>query len=428
MAGLIMAGIGQGIANAGNAIGSIGVRDYETREAARLRRVDREEDRAWREEQKEIDRDRQDERDRMYRRTAEQQAAGGKGGGMKGFASEDIAPGGKLADMIAGQMGMTVPEYAQFYNARKTGDMSAYATESKDIGKVLDNEYGEQTLTERVVPEGFKKEFAAKSKMLSDIQQSYVAGSEAKNIAEGRQIGLVTNAMADVQAGNLTPTKAAQISAISKGTAPYGGDSNVTRNVLEGDTTLTGVGTATVAEKGALAAQATAGAAENTAQAATQTKLGAKYDKEILKIGEEIKEIKEKTAEAAARTGKIKAETGQVGKDGGKDTDKTQERLSSVVNATNATIRSLEETKPPASSPARAAWDTQYADALALRAEATRLQKEALGARAAPPPPPPAAAAAAKGDAPKKVTKAEYDALPSGARYIDPTGQVRTKK
>ena len=399
MAGLILAGIGKGIADAGSTMANIGIRGYETREAARLRSAEKDEDRLWREEQKELDRDRQDERDRMYRRTAEQQAAGNKGtGGMKGFAPEDIAPGGKLADMMAGQMGMTVPEYEQFYSARKTGDMSAYATESKDIGKVLDDEYGEQTLTERVVPEGFKKEFAAKSKMLSDIQQSYVAGNEAKNIAEGRQIGLITNTMEGVLAGTITPTKAGQATAVGKGVAPFGGDSNVTRNVLEGGVSVTPVGESAIAE--------------NKAQTGAQNKLAEKHGEEIIKIREDVKKIQAEIPEVNARTKKIQAETGQVGKDGGKDTDKTQERLSSVVNATNATIKSLEETKPPASSPARAGWDAQYADALALRAEATRLQREALGVRAEKP-------------AAKNEPAAKLSALPTGAKYI---GMSKGKK
>jgi hypothetical protein len=415
MAGLIWAGIGKGIADAGATAANIGIRSYETSEAARLRREEKEEDRVWREEQKELDRDRQDERDRTYRRTAEQQAAASKGtSGMKGVDPADIAPGGKLAVNFAAELGMSLPEYERQYNAMKSGDKTAFQKE-RNVGSTMDDTYGTQPVTEKYYPEGFEKEYSAKAKAIGALSMVYATAGESKNIAEARQIGLVTNAMEGAQAGG-DVTKAAQLAAISKGHVPYAGDSSVTRNVFTGDTSTTAVGTATIGEKGALAAQATAGAAENTAQAATQTKLGAKYDQEILKIGEEIKEIKEKTAEAAARTGKLKAETGQVGKDGGKDTDKTQERLSSVVNATNATIRSLEETKPPASSPARAVWDAQYADALALRAEATRLQKEALGARAEKP----AAEKPAAGEPAAKLS-----ALPTGAKYI---GMSKGKK
>jgi len=427
MAGLIWAGIGKGIADAGATAANIGVRDYEMREAARLRSADKEEDRIWREEQKDIDRDRQDERDRMYRRTAEQQAAASKGtSGMKGVDPADIAPGGKLATAFAAELGMSLPEYERQYNAMKSGDTSAFQKE-RNVGSTMDDTYGTQPVTEKYYPEGFEKEYSAKAKAIGALSMVYATAGESKNIAEARQIGLVTNAMEGAQAGG-DVTKAAQLAAISKGHVPYAGDSNVTRNVFTGDTKETTVGTATIGEKGALAAQATAGAAENTAQAATQTKLGAKYDKDIEKMAEEIKEIKEKTAEAAARTGKIKAETGQVGKEGGKDHEKRQERLSTVINSANATITSLQNSSKGNTAESKATWERQMADAVAMRDQAIALQKEALSGRAESPPPPAAAATTAKGGAPKKVSKAEYDALPSGAQYIDPTGQLRTKK
>ena len=434
MAGLIWAGIGKGIADAGATAANIGIRDYEMREAARLRSADKEEDRVWREEQKDIDRDRQDERDRMYRRTAEQQAAASKGtSGMKGVDPADIAPGGKLATAFAAELGMTAPEYERQYNAMKTGDLSAFKTETKDIGKVLDNEYGEQTLTERVVPEGFEKEFAAKSKAIGALSMVYATAGEAKNIAEARQIGLITGAAEGVLSGTGDVTRAYQAGGIVKGSDRYKEGGGVVLETATGTNKETAVGTATISEKNAQAAQATAGAAEKTAQAATQTKLGAKYDKDIEKMAEEIKEIKEKTAEAAARTSKIKAETGQVGKDsgkdGGKDSGKTQERLSTVINSANATITSLQNSSKGNTAESKATWERQMADAIAMRDQAIALQKEALSGRAEPSPPPPAAAGTStSGGAPKKVTKAEYDALPSGAQYIDPTGQLRTKK
>lgn len=435
MAGLIWAGIGKGIADAGATAANIGVRDYEMREAARLRSADKEEDRIWREEQKDIDRDRQDERDRMYRRTAEQQAAASKGtSGMKGVDPADIAPTGKLATAFAAELGMSLPEYERQYNAMKSGDTSAFQKE-RNVGSTMDDTYGTQPVTEKYYPEGFEKEFAAKSKAIGALSMVYATAGEAKNIAEARQIGLVTNAMEGAQAGG-DVTKAAQLAAISKGHVPYAGDSNVTRNVFTGDTSTTAVGTATIGEKGALAAQATAGAAENTAQAATQTKLAEKHGEEIIKIKKEVEkltaeipEVKARTEEIQARTGKVKAETGQVGKDGGKDHEKRQERLSTVINSANATITSLQNSSKGNTAESKATWERQMADAVAMRDQAIALQKEALSGRAEPsPPPPPPAAAAAKGGAPKKVSKAEYDALPSGAQYIDPTGQLRTKK
>ena len=375
-----MGGIGQGIANAGNAIGLIGVRDYEMRQAHALREDERQNQRDWQEQQKQDQRDWQAGQNEIYKRTADQK---GGTGGMKGFAPEDIAPGGKLADMVAGQMGMTVPQYEQFYNARKTGDMSYAQVEGEPVVAADEARQMTTVTPTKKLPEGFQKEFAAKSKMLSDIQQSYVAGSEAKNIAEGRQIGLVTNAMADVQAGNLDATKAAQISAIGKGHVPFGGTSEVDRNLITGESKLTGLGTAAAAEK-------TAGAAENTAQAGAASALADKHKEEINKIKKEVEklaveipEVKARTEEIRARTGKVTAETGEVGKD---KKGQTQERLSTVINSANATLKSLEDNGPGKTPASKTLWEQQRADAVALRDEAIRLQKEALGARGTPPP------------------------------------------
>lgn len=407
MAGLIWAGIGQGIANAGATAANIGVRDYEMREAARLRREDKEEDRAWREEQKDIDRDRQDERDKLYRKTVEQQIAAGKGsGGMKGVDPADIAPGGRLAHLIAGEAGMTVPDYEKQINAMKTGDMSGYET-------IVGARAGEEGPTPiKALPEGFKKEFDAKAKMLSQLAMTYVTGSEAKGIAEAKQIGLVTNAMEGAQAGG-DVTKAAQLAAISKGHVPYAGDSNVTRNVLTGDTSTTAVGAATISEKGALAKQAEAGATENAAQAKAADALAAERTATLPKLTEEIKKLK-------AETEKIQKETNQVG------VDKTHERLSSIINSANATVTALQNTSKGNTPESKAAWDKQLAEAEALRRKAIALQTGALDSRTTPPPA--ATGKRTSGGAPKKVTKDEYDALPSGAQYIDPNGQIRTKQ
>ena len=406
--GLIWAGIGQGIANAGSSIGAMGTRDYEMREAARLRNETREEDRIWREEQKDIDRERQDERDRMYRRTAEQQAAASKGtSGMKGVDPADIAPTGKLATAFAAELGMSLPEYERQYNAMKSGDTSAFQKE-RNVGSTMDDTYGTQPVTEKYYPEGFEKEYSAKAKAIGALSMVYATAGESKNIAEARQIGLVTNAMEGAQAGG-DVTKAAQLAAISKGHVPYAGDSNVTRNVFTGDTKETTVGTATIGEKGA--------------QAATQTKLAEKHGEEIIKIKEEVKKIQAEIPEVNARTKKIQAETGEVGKD---KAGQTHDRLSTVINSANATLKSLEDNGPGKTLASKALWEQQRADAIALRDQAIGLQKEALGARAAPPPA--ATGTSTGGGAPKKVTKAEYDALPSGAQYIDPNGQLRTKK
>lgn len=403
MAGLIWAGIGQGIANAGNAIGSVGVRDYEMREAARLRSADREEDRAWREEQKELDRDRQDERDRMYRRTAEQQAAGSKGGGgMKGVDPADIAPGGKLAANFAATLGMDVPEYEARYNAIKSGDKTAFQ-KVREIGTVADDTYGPQPVTEKYYPEGFEKEYSAKAKAIGELGMLYATAGESKNIAEARQIGLVTNAMEGAQAGG-DVTKAAQLAAISKGHVPYAGDSNVTRNVFTGDTKETTVGTATIGEKGALADQATAGAAENKAQAKAADALAAERTKNLTKLDKEILKIEQETK-------KLTAETGNVGAN-----KTTHETLTASVNSAVAALKLLQDGSHGSTPDEKAAYKAAVTRAEAVIAQAQDLQIAQLGKRKAP-------------DAPAAADKSEpaakLSALPTGAKYI---GMSKGKK
>lgn len=482
MAGLIWSGVGQGIAAAGNQLSAMGMRDYEMRESARLRNESREEDRAWREEQKDLDRERQDERDRLYRKTVEQQMAASKGtSGMKGFDPADLAPGGKLADMMAGQMGMTVPEYERFYNSRKTGDLSGYKI-TQDVGTTLDDTYGEQTVTEKTFPEGFQKEYAAKSRLLSDLQQTYVAGAEAKNIAEARQTGLVTRAMEGVQAGTGDVTSAAQLAAIGKGVAPYAGDSSITRNVLTGAAKETPVGEAQIGAENALAGlrseqtkqaaadigltnakvtEALAGAGLKDAQtgeanAAAALKLkqadesvanaalatakakeadagaglkAAEADKARADAARHAKDMDKTMAEIAklqAETNKIKADTGQVGADKG---EKTQERLSTIVNSANNTLKSLDDLGPGKTPESKAAWEAQRATAMAVRDAALAQQKTLLEARGAGAPASQSGAGAGRGTPPVRVNnEAEYKALKPGTRYIDPSGQIRMKQ
>jgi hypothetical protein len=393
MAGLIWAGIGKGIADAGATAANIGVRDYEMREAARLRSADKEEDRIWREEQKDIDRDRQDERDRMYRRTAEQQAAASKGtSGMKGVDPADIAPGGKLAANFAATLGMDVPEYTARYKAIQTGDKTAFQ-KVREIGTVADDTYGPQPITEKYYSEGFEQEYSAKAKAIGELGMLYATAGESKNIAEARQIGLVTNAMEGAQAGG-DVTKAAQLAAISKGHVPYAGDSNVTRNVFTGDTKETTVGTATIGEKGALAKQAEAGAAENTAQAVAAKALAEERRATIPKLQAEVL--------------KINKEAGQVGLD-----KPSHDKLGQILNSAKDWLKLLDE------GPHDKDYAADRAKAQTLIRDTAALLQAGVTGRAAPP----AAAAATSGTQPvandgiPTVTFEEAKKLKKGDRF-----------
>lgn len=335
MAGLILAGIGRGIADAGSTMANIGIREYERRDAARLRSDEREEARADRAELEQDRRDWQSGQNEIYRRTAAQQTAGNKGtgGGMKGVDPADLEPGGRLATFIAGEAGMTAPEYAKQINAMKTGDMSGYET---IVGARADEE-GPSPI--KGLPEGFKKEFEQKAKVLSQLAMTYVAGSEAKGIAEAKQTGLITNTMEGVLAGTITPTKAGQATAVGKGVAPFGGDSNVTRNVLEGGVSVTPVGQSA--------------ADENKAQAE-------KYRAEIPNLQAELL--------------KIQAETKEVGK----DKQPSAERLGQIMNSAKDWIKLLDEGVKDEN------YKSDRAKALKLLRDTTDLLQAGVTARATP--------------------------------------------
>jgi len=102
--GLIWAGIGQGIANAGSTMGSFLMRSQE-----------READRDYRERLAQETRDFRADQNALYKRTAEEQMAGRAGGGAgkdPGIQPADLQPGGKYAGMAAGQLDMTENQLA----------------------------------------------------------------------------------------------------------------------------------------------------------------------------------------------------------------------------------------------------------------------------------------------------------------------------
>jgi hypothetical protein len=95
-----------------------------------------------------------------------------------------------------------------------------------------------------------------------------------------------------------------------------------------------------------------------------------------------------------------------------------------MINSANATIKSLTEGSKGTTPEAKAAWQRQYDDAIAVRDKATALQKGSLDARDTNKPPPKPEPAAKPGAAPAGVatpkTQAEFDKLPDGAKYINP--------
>lgn len=282
--------------------------------------------------------DKQDARDQNEQLRRDLAAGKGESGG----GVSEITEGGLAEETIAARAGMSVPEYRAWRNAQKTGDFSdlgrAYGgtVKSTEVG-----EDGEGYLSVRKTveyPEGFEDVKAARVKLLGEIQTEFMQGKNYKEGTEGRKnvrgIDLTNEALQD-------PKKAGVISqavAAGEGKELVGGDSNVTRNLRTGETKTTAVGNATIGEKGA----------------------NAKRD---------LAEIEKIDAEIA----------------GGGLSKNSRDRLTTMVNSSNATIKSLQENPPPRSGlkpeqlkAAKDAWQRQLDDATSLRDEATRMLRQSL--------------------------------------------------
>ena len=385
--GLIWSGIGQGIANAGSSFGNMMMRDYE-----------RQSDRDWREKQAQDQRDFREEQNAMYKRTADQQMAGR--GGPGGLNPDDIAPGGKLAGMVAGQLGMTEPEYKQLYEARKTGDMSSYgqdvtrnvrqtapgeeqlgAVEGPDSDLVLRKTSQLGTETTKEVPPALKSEFQAKAKALAALEESYALKKDYKEVMEGRKTGFETSVGEGVLSGAVSMGKGAGAVAASGGKQILNTEGGETYNMYTGESKTTPLGKAQINKE--------------NAQAGELGALGKKYGKEIEKIDAEIA--------------------------GGMFNKNSSERLSSVVNSANATIKSLMDAGKGSTPESQATWEKSMADAKAVRDKAQALQNNALDIRDNPKPTP------APGGMPEPKSAGEVAKLKPGTRFKAPDGSIRIR-
>jgi len=188
-AGLIWSGIGQGIANAGSTIGSFMMRAQERDAEREYRERQAQETRDYRDKVDQEKREYRAEQDALYRRTAVDQNAGRAGAGKDpGIQQADLEPGGKYAGMAAGQLDMTENQLAELQQYRKTGDLSSKY--GRQIGTTLDDTYGEQAVTE--VPQALRDEFKLKSKMLSQLEESYALKGSFDDVMKGRNTAFKT--------------------------------------------------------------------------------------------------------------------------------------------------------------------------------------------------------------------------------------------
>lgn len=439
--GLIWASVGQGIANSGSTVGSFLMRAQE-----------REAERAYRDTLEQERRDFRAEQNALYKRTAEQQMEGRAGTGKDpGIQPADLQPGGRYASMAAGQLEMTENQLADVQKYRKTGDLSKYA---KQIGTTLDDTYGEQAVTE--VPQALRDEFKLKAKALSQLEESYALKGTYDDVMKGRSIGFKIDMG---QAAYDQPDKAGragQAVSVSEGKPLYDVKDGTQFNQYSGKNEATAVGGSMISENLAKASEATAkagginfktGVGQGVLSGATKMGLGsgsvaAAEGKPIINIegGEQYNQYlgdskttplgKSQIDENRAQAGQAGALARKYGKDiekidaeikGGSLSDKSTEKLSTVINASNATIKSLIDNGKGSTKDSQAAWQKSMDDAVAVRDQALALQRGALEAKKPPPAPAPA------GSLPEPKSAADLAKIKRGTLYKAPDGSIRTK-
>lgn len=395
MAGLIMGNVGQAIGNVGTNIGnmmfkSIGDEaDRDARIAARREEwMARLEDRQiGRAENNDLKRELLEMKlDAGAAKATGSSSSGGKSGGIN---MEDIKPGGSQEVWAAAKMDMTVPEYTRFYESLKTGDKSAFlekvTTQAAPGMGAYQGQSEEQVSaqTKMDVPPGFEAEYKAKMKKLADLQESYALGGQYDDVMKGRQQGFQTETGVGVLAGNIKPGPAGEAVGVSLGKERMKVEGGEKLNVFTGESSTTAVGKSQVQE--------------NQAQAASTTALASKYKKDIEKINAEI--------------------------EGGMFNKNSNEKLNSIINSANATIKSLDDSGKGNTPEAKAEWQRQRDAAVAVRDKATKMQQDGLNARDNAKPKSDATSTAM----PEPKSSADLAKLKPGTRYKAPDGTIRTK-
>jgi hypothetical protein len=248
---------------------------------------------------------------------------------------------------------MTVPELRALRRFSETGDMSPFGTKVK----TLDNEYGAMEST--AYPPGLDRELKAKAQVLSKIEESFVLGGKYDDVTKGRRNQQEVDAS---DAAIRDPSKAGII-----GQGMAAGDAKPLVDVKDGTAFNQYTGATATTEKGR------SEITENLAQAGKANAQG---------------------REALAKA----AEGGKV----------SQERLTTMVNSANTTIKTLLDGSRGRTDEEKAEWKRQYEAAVELRDRATTLLNQGLGARAPAPTPAPAPS-----PAPSKDTKPAPEQAPT---------------
>lgn len=275
MSGLVGNYVGAALGNSMSDIGSMMMRDQQ-------RQDEKEEERQWREDQAQLNRE---------ARMAEKQAT-----------NQPAIDDDQMNELVAGNLGMSVPQVAAHRNAVLTGDETQFKLE----------EY----------PEGISNEtLQAKRREIYALMEQYKTGKDYKPIEEGRseayRRGLIGRT---IEHPDEAP-KIGQAVAASEGKGPYGGNSDVIRNEFTGEAKTTDLGRARIRS----------------------------LDSDVSLDAAKVEEIGNKIQNGTA-------------------TRDDSERLTTIIEKANSTLKQLLDSPPSRSNKeARAEWQSQVAEWQSLR-------------------------------------------------------------
>lgn len=267
MSGLILAGIGRGIANAGETYGNAVFRAAERREEL-------EERLAARAEEKRLDRE--------LKRELVDAAGGGRRGGDSGSGAGSGSTG-RTSDLsnaevegMAAEMGMSVPEFLKFREAHRSGDVSGYKVETPTFTRQEDpgmagegGEYSDavsrkaselkQTGTTQELPAGFDKFMQSRLEKFARLsKERSFGGTGMKGLAEAEEASFKTGLIQHAIKNPKDAPIIGQATAAASGKPLQGGNSDVTRNLFTGVSETTQVGKSVISENNAQAGAANA--------------------------------------------------------------------------------------------------------------------------------------------------------------------------
>lgn len=331
--GLLLGGMMQGLG-----AGVIGAADTMERERAlayanAVRHEERKLERDSREEQRRLDREERAQRaaDAAELRreiAASKKSSGGSGGGN----NFDSAEPGQDENLMAAEMGISVPELREFLKAQG-GDTTGF---QKD--QVVEDESGGHV--QKTLPPGFDKFMAERRKSYASAMSKFRFAKGADDVAKARgseQESAVTGLIAGAQNPEQVQEGARKANAI-KGNGEFKGGATGVTNEFTGTQTMNPVGNAQVKTEGSKQAEnyAQAGSAKAAAGAsnALADKRRAGGDDNVMtndqlnraietarKAEKDARDAGDKVAAQEARERRIRLQAEQDGRVGGKKSE-----------------------------------------------------------------------------------------------------------